>query len=184
MRNFLIFVYIPIVASLYISCSSNQFADKIQTLDSLSFEVEKLIDSIKIVDTIIYKNAASEIEKNITLIKNQLKDTVTQEEARTLSDYKMIRKSLDNFPEKIKALHKELLYTQTQINNLSKDLKMGYIEASKAEEYFSIEVASAQAVLDDGWNTLNNSPVYLKMFDGLQPKVEEFLKKHQINDKE
>lgn len=184
MRHFSILLILTSVVSLFISCSGNQFADKIQTLDSLAVEVERLIDSIETVDTNTYKNAASEIEKNVSLIKNELKDTVTQEEARILSDYKMIRKSLVNFPDKIKALHEELLYTHSQLNNLSKDLKMGYIEASKAEEYFSIEVTSAQAVLEDGWNTLNNSPVYLKMFDDLQPKVQEFINKHELKEKE
>lgn len=173
-----------IILSHFASCEGNQFADKIHTLDSLSLEVKRLIDSIETVDTNSYKIAASTIETNIKLIRNELKDTITQDEARILSDYKMIRKSLGNFSDKINAIHKELLYTEEQLNNLSKDLSRGYIEASKADEYFSIEVTSAQAVLEDGWTTLTNSPVYLKMFEELQPKVEEFINKHQLKAKE
>ncbi|MFN7014700.1 MAG: hypothetical protein ACK4ON_10580, partial [Bacteroidia bacterium] len=85
---------------------------------------------------------------------------------------------------KIKALLQELLYTEKQLNNLSRDLGRGYIEVSKAEEYFSIEVTSAQTVLEEGWSTINNSPVYLKMFEDLQPKVQAFINKHQLKEKE
>lgn len=178
-------VFISIISlSIFASCGENQFVDKIKTLDSLSVEVERLIDSVETVDTNSYKTAASIIESNINLIRNELKDTVTQEEARVLSDYKMIRKSLVNYSDKINALHKELIYTKKQLNNLSRDLDRGYIEASKAEEYFSIEVTSAQAVLEDGWSTLNNSPIYLKMFEELQPKVQEFINMHQLKEKE
>ncbi len=184
MRKFLSLPFLAIIFSHLTSCSSNQFSDKIQTLDSLAIEVNRLIDSIQFADTNAYKNAALKIEENIKHIKNQLKDTVTTEEARILSDYKMIRKSLGNYSDKINALNKELIYTKKQLNNLSRDLQRGYIEASKAEEYFSIEVTSAQAVLEDGWNTLNNSSVYLKMFEELQPKVQDFINKHQLKEKE
>jgi hypothetical protein len=185
MRYSISFIFIlAAFSTLIYSCGGNQFADKIHTLDSLSVEVERLIDSIQVTDTTAYQLAHKTIEKNIKLIQNELKDTVTQEEARFLSDYKMIRKSLGIYTDKIKALHQELLYTEKQLNNLSRDLGRGYIEASKAEEYFSIEVTSAQAVLEDGWSTLNNSPVYLKMFEDLQPKVEEFINKHQLKEKE
>lgn len=179
-----IFVFIFSSSVLLSACGGNQFADKIKTLDSLSIEVERLIDSIQMTDTASYKNAHHSIEKNLKLIRNKLKDTVTMEEARILSDYKMIRKSLGNYTDKIKAIHQELLYTQKQLNNLSKDLSLGYIEASKAEEYYSIEVTSTQAVLEDGWATLNNSPVYLKMYEDLHPKVLDFIEKHQIKEKE
>lgn len=183
MRNFLALSVIFIsLTTLISSCGGNQFADKIQTLDSLSVEIERLIDSIQVTDTISYKSAYKTIEKDLKLIQNELKDTVTQEEARFLSDYKMIRKSLGNYSDKIKALSQELLFTQKQLNNLSNDLKRGYIEADKAEEYFSIEVTSAHAVLEDGWSTLSNSPVYLKMYHDLQPKVQNFIEKHQIKE--
>lgn len=185
MRKLILLAFIFITFSALISsCAGNQFADKINTLDSLSIEVERLIDSIKVTDTAIYKSAHKTIEQNLKLIQNELKDTVTQEEARFLSDYKMIRKSLGNYTDKIKALQQELIYTEKQLNNLSKDLSRGYIEASKAEEYFSIEVTSTQAVLEDGWATLNNSPVYLKMYEDLHPKVLDFIEKHQLKEKE
>jgi hypothetical protein len=94
----------------------------------------------------------------------------------------MIKKSLFNFTDKIKEIEKELIFTKKQLNNLAKDLSRGYIEASKAEEYFSIEVTSANAVLEDGWATLNNSTVYLKMFEDLHPKVLDFIEKHQLKE--
>ncbi|MFN7014632.1 MAG: hypothetical protein ACK4ON_10230, partial [Bacteroidia bacterium] len=86
MRYPLSFIFILTAFSILIySCGGNQFADKIHTLDSLSVEVERLIDSIKASDTSAYQLAHKTIEKNITLIQNELKDTVTQEEARFLS---------------------------------------------------------------------------------------------------
>lgn len=181
---FKIFIFVFSSSVLITACEGNQFADKIQTLDSLSIEVQRLIDSIQLADTASYINAHQSIENNLKLIQNGLKDTVTREEARFLSDYKMIRKSLGNYTDKIKAIHQELLYTKKQLNNLSKDLSRGYIEASKADEYFSIEVTSTQAVLEDGWATLNNSPVYLKIYEDLHPKVLNFIEKHQIKETE
>lgn len=176
-------IFIFSICLLLSSCGSNQFADKIQALDSLSVEVERLIDSIEVADTATFKNAHKSVENNLKLIQNELRDTVTMEEARFLSDYKMIRKSLGNYTDKIKAIYQELIFTQKQLNNLSKDLSRGYIEASKADEYFSIEVTSTQAVLEEGWATLNNSPVYLKMYEEIHPKVLAFIDKHQIKEK-
>jgi hypothetical protein len=185
MRSFFYIATIFLVITLFFtSCGGNQFSDKINVLDSLSLEVERLIDSIEIADTASYIIAHKTIEKDLKHIQKGLKDTVTQEEARFLSDYKMIRKSLGNFTDKIKALHQELIYTQKQLNSLSKDLRRGYIEASKADEYFSIEVTSAQTVLEDGWSTLNNNPVYLKMYEELHPKVLEFKEKHEIKEED
>lgn len=178
-----IIAYLIIANTLLIySCSSNQFTDKIKALDSLSLEVERLLDSIKLEDTTYYINAAKNIDKNLKLIQKELKDTVTKDEAQILSDYKMIRKSLLNYPDKINAIYNELVYSKKQLNALSKDLSRGYIEASKAEEYFSMEVSSTQTVLEEGWSTLNNSPVYLKMFEEVHPKVLNFMEKHQISE--
>lgn len=183
MHKIVLFAFGIFVFSIFFSsCGENQFKEKINTLDSLSTEVTRLIDSIKIADTTSYINAYNTIEQNLKLIQKTLKDTVTQEEARVLSDYKMIKKSLFNFTDKIKEIEKELIFTKKQLNNLAKDLSRGYIEASKAEEYFSIEVTSANAVLEDGWATLNNSPVYLKMFEDLHPKVLDFIEKHQLKE--
>jgi hypothetical protein len=182
MRYIFYFLFFVLIGGVGISgCGNgNQFADKIHVLDSLSVEIEKLQDSIMLTDTMPYKNAHKTIEKNIKAIQQQLKDTVSPEEARFLSDYKMIRKALGNFSGKLYALKNELNYTQTQLYNLSRDLNRGYIEASKAEEYFSIEVTSAQAVIEDGWSTLQNNPVYLKMFEEINPKVNEFINAHHI----
>lgn len=149
------------------SCGHKKWPREASQLDSISNLLPPLVDKLSSFDSTETKTAYDTIMANLKYIQDNLKDSISREDAEMLSDYRGIRKPLKNFSKKRQKLLADYAINSRQISTLSVDLKKGLIEENKAYQYFVIEFTAA-------------NENYTKMKD-LEESTTSVLQKYQLN---
>ena len=163
-----------------ISCKGGKkMPEEAAKLDSLSLLLEASAAKLKAIDSTEVEFKYSATMQDIGFVEENLKDSITREEAEALSTYRDTRKVLKSFNKKRVSLFAEYTITEKQVKTLSADLKNGSIDQNKAYEYFVIESTEANKLLlemndlnDRISSSLTKNKLYKPVVDSVVARIE------------
>ena len=163
-----------------ISCKGGKkMPEEAAKLDSLSLLLEASAAKLKAIDSTEVEFKYEATMQDIGFVEENLKDSITREEAEALSTYRDTRKVLKSFNKKRVSLFAEYTITEKQVKTLSADLKNGSIDQNKAYEYFVIESTEANKLLlemndlnDRISSSLTKNKLYKPVVDSVVARIE------------
>ncbi len=163
-----------------ISCKGGKkMPEEAAKMDSLSLLLEASAAKLKAIDSAEVELTYSATMQDVGFVEENLKDSITREQAEALSTYRDTRKILKSFNKKRTSLFAEYAITEKQVKTLSADLKKGSIDQNKAYEYFVIESTEANKLLlemnelNDRINSsLTKNKLYKPVVDSVVARIE------------
>lgn len=160
-----------------ISCGPDpKFASRIAELDSLSLQLHTARDLYNTIDSAGAKLIFDEVNKTLGKVNELVKDTLTREQAMLISQYRMIKKPLKEYLQRLPVTQKEIAVTAKQLKDLSHDLSKGLIPEKDADLHVKKESELARLLI----NTLNMSHESVGMcreqFNALNPRMDSLVK--------
>lgn len=166
---------------LALSCTKNKYSGEIRSLDSLYQEIVIVEKQIKAVDSKEVKRTYEEIVRNVKFVRQDYTGSYDANAIELFSEYKRIRKPINNFDHNQEELLRELNYTKNQLKSLATDLKKGTMTDEKVKEYYQEEYSVAKKIHYESGLLLDSLTGALKKFQQLHPKVQEFINENIIN---
>jgi hypothetical protein len=167
-----------LVFSLFSCKSKVDFSAEVKLADSLRTEIRSAAAEFYKIDSARVEKAAGTVDGYLRYITENLKDTISKEEAVLLSDFKGVKKSFGKYEKSKKHINKYYGYNVKQLENLSHDLKENIIEVrDSAQKYLAAEQSANAELVSLMKLHTQIIPSELTRFDSLKGKVEELIRK-------
>lgn len=172
-------IFLLIVSSFGLSLTScgghKKMPDEAAKLDSLANSLAVVEQELRAVDSAKVEATYAAIIANLSFVNENLKDSISREDAEAISNHKGTRKVFKSFNEKRSRLFAEYNVTSKQLSTLSSDLKKGLTDENKAYQYFVIEFTEANRLL--GSMTDLNAKIHASMekYELFKPKVDSLI---------
>jgi hypothetical protein len=166
-------------AFILFSCKpKTDFGAEIKETDSLKTEIGKVAAGFNALDSAKIAVSENTIGAYLGYITQNLKDTISREEALLLSTFKSIKKSFGKYTKTKRDLRRFYAFNLKQIDDLRNDLKEGMIEnKDSARKYLSSEIEANRELVRMMRLHSEIIPNEIGRFDSLRPQVEEIIKK-------
>ncbi len=172
------FILLCCLAVFCASCKNTHGYEKyVKELDSLKVVVEQAIGNFKTVDSVAVYNAYIKQQTYTQFINANLKDTVSKEEALSLSSLGSIGEGLQAYLSNRSKWLAEASLTINQLHHLSTDLKNGSVEIDEAVEYIHTEKLQSEKIIEELKVNTESIRKILAVHEKSSPVVEEIVKK-------
>jgi hypothetical protein len=178
MIKLLLFIPLCCLAVFCTSCKNTHGYEKyVKELDSLKVVVEQAMGNFKTVDSVAVYHAYIKQQTYTQFINANLKDTVSKEEAASLSSFGVIGEGLRSYLSNRSQWLAEAAVTTSQLHNLSHDLKNGSVDIDEAVEYIHTEKLQSEKIIEELKVNTESIRKILAVHTKSLPVVEEVVKK-------
>ena len=180
--NFIIIAAAILIGLNLHSCSGGIFKNELNAIDSLQIELGRIEKELSLMDTIYLDTISTNASNNINTIKHVFEaDTVDMKVAKTISNYKFLRKVSNKFKQTRLQLWSELKLSKNQLTNLSNDLKNGAYDEETGKKYFSLEKLATSGLIQAYQVHKAEFENSVKQYDSLNPVIKDIIQLHLGN---
>ena len=177
---FFIFILSGLGASFHSCKSGVKMPTEAASLDSLGNLLGAVEQKLMAIDSVLVEQKYKETMADLNFVEQNLKDSITRQQADAISSYRGTRKNLKNFNKNRSNLLAQYKLVEVQLKTLSDDLKKGAIENNKAYEYFVIESTEANKLLlemDDLYDRISKSLTHNDLY---KPQVDSLITRLEL----
>jgi hypothetical protein len=157
MRSICIIIFIPALF-IFQNCSiKGQVAAEAKRLDSVSIVLNSKLQELNKCDTALLERAVTKFDNYSTFIENNIRDTITKEEANSLQQFYQSGKNLKAFSVNFKSLRSRTIFVSDQIKKLLSDLENGSISKKDFLANYDNEVQAASQLIGATSSELKNN---------------------------
>ncbi|MBC7864749.1 MAG: hypothetical protein IAF38_17380 [Bacteroidia bacterium] len=166
-------------ALILFSCKpKTDFSAEITQADSVKKEIQRVVTGFNQLDSVRISVSENTIGAYLGYITQNLKDTISREDAFLLSGFKGIKKSFGKYSKTKRDLGRFYAFNLKQIESLQTDLKEGMIDnKDSAKKYITSEIDANRELMRMMRLHTEIIPNEITRYDSLKPKVEEIIKK-------
>ncbi|NTW33933.1 MAG: hypothetical protein HGB12_15180 [Bacteroidetes bacterium] len=167
----------------FISCNNIDHSKEIKKIDSLYTVIDSIEGKIIKADTAKIRTVFNEYLNNIGLIKENFNDKKDDSIWKVITTYGIIRKPIKDFLKKYPDYYDEIKFSRKQLDSLKTDLKNDKIPENKISEYTKTEADAVNSLMQQVTVSTDVVNARLQLFDSLNPKVINVIKKLKKIDK-
>lgn len=136
--------------------------------------VEKVLHSIDFDSLKNVVASAAESEKIVKKIYDS--DTLDEEFARAITEFKGIRKNMSKPENKLKVFQEEIDALKNQFTVLEKDIKNGALSEEEVKKYTEREMKDSQLFFNEFKKFYDNTKIVFEVYETYNPKVQKTIK--------
>lgn len=153
MRLFLHILFLFALSVLVESCDKTDvYEEKAKTLDSLNGAINSMANELLRTDTIVLKKSIARFNWYKQFIQQNINDTVTKAEADNLQHFYASGNNLERFSENRKLILERANLINTQIVNLTEDIKTKKADKDQISKFTVHERSAAGKLIEAGYN--------------------------------
>ncbi len=174
MRNLFLLTFIIALIHGMSGCGpseNDKLIAKIDSLKNVLSQKDSIFKTIRLEET--YK-IIEQTKKEVDYIKSHY-DTLSKEQAMAVSDYYQSQRSLDKMLKNIEDIQKEILITQTQLDDLKVDVSNKLITLEEFYAYYNSEADAVKRVEESLENIRQWNETGLKRHKELRKKLKDLL---------
>lgn len=169
-------LFILLTIGIMSSCSKFGFeSEEVKKIDSLSAELDRVLQDFRSVDTATLFNQYEEVLSNTKYIQKFNIDTLPLKMAQHLSEYYSMRRHLESY-KNYNKIEEELLIGKQQLEDLKHDFKNDIISDKKFREYYTIESNNYLKLESKVQAMLNSWERFQEKYPKYNPKVDSLVK--------
>ncbi len=174
------FAYIAVVSGLLASaCTPTTWYEKeIATIDSLIYSIDTCTASLGKLDTLDYTTLSKTFSERTNFVQawhTQRGDTMQREVAMIMSEYRELKKPLQNFTKEYYRVEAELVFTKNQLGSLRHDLSNNLLDTNIVKRVFIEEKLAAEKIMYDKQALETSNMVSKRKLVVIEPKMDSLI---------
>lgn len=121
------------------SCQNAEMKGQLKQTEELISTLDSIQSVYESIDWQLLDSASAVSQKNIEYIQQNLRDTISKEDAAKLTVYRRAGKSIRKSKSKVQEFEKELAYSMNQCENLYSDGSNGLMKVEDYTEKLKVE---------------------------------------------
>lgn len=147
-----IYILFLIAVGFVWSCKQNDvYAQASKTLDSLNGSVTAMTRELEKIDTLLLKRSITRYTYYKQFVQQNVNDTLSREEADHLQHFLSAGENLEGFQNNRKLILQRAQVVNSQLANLSSDIKNKSLEETQLVKYCGRESAEANTITELGY---------------------------------
>ncbi len=177
MRNVIFILFTAVI--FFSACKPKTiYQTEIASLDSLIYAVDTSIVNLGQIDTLRYTELGKKFSERINFVQawySQRGDTIRRETAMIMADYRELKKPFMKFRGEYERVERELIFTKTQLVNLSHDLEHNLLDTNIVKRIYQEERKAAEKVIVDTKSLAISNIVTKRKLAVIEPKVDSLI---------
>lgn len=167
-----------LIAAIGFSCERTQYAEEIQTIDSLRVELDSSARALDKIDTTGLAAAKTRFTENLYFVQktySEREDTMPRDVALLMSEYRSLKKPSTGFLDKYVLASEELEFSKTQLRDLKHDLQNNLLDTNLVEELLTDERKAVEKVVSDVKQLELSNKVTRKKRAEVEPRIDSLI---------
>lgn len=169
---------IILLALMVSGCEQTHYGKEIATIDSLLVELDTVDLMYRRIDTAGMADMSRKFSENLGFVQQAYinrKDTMSQDVALLMSDYRILKKPAKGFKGKYQKAGQELEFTKNQLADLRHDLQNNLLDSNLVEDMLQDEL-KAVGMLENSVEALKLSTKFTKEKQAdIEPRIDSLI---------